>query len=375
MLRVFARDGDGAERGELTGFDELTVVDRWRDVGRWTLVTSDPDTVALLSERDAGIVVRRDDTYLMSGPIDYRQRSFSGGAQTLTVGGPDDTVHLARTLAWPKPTADVTAQSTAHDVRNGDAETVLLAYVQANLAARLGAPVVIPTSLGRGATRTGRARFVHLLDLARELLATSPSLGFRLVQRDDRRIGMEVWTASDLTTQGALFSDEVGTVLDWVYTEEAPTATRAIVGGGDEKEARMFRQRTATAAETDWSMVAEVFVDRRDVNPADSSAESELNDSGDDELLEQSPIQSFRLQIGESGLTYGTDIRIGDLVRAYPAGIQVNDRITEATITLTREGGEQVSMWVGRKDDDPDERVEKRARALDKRLRKLEGAY
>jgi hypothetical protein len=66
---------------------------------------------------------------------------------------------------------------------------------------------------------------------------------------------------------------------------------------------------------------------------------------------------------------------VGDLVRVYPAGVQVDDRITEATLTVTRDQGEVTTLWVGLKDAEPDERVEERARSLRRRLEQLERAF
>lgn len=357
-------------------FDEFVMVERFNDVGQWTMRTSDASMVGEFASRGAGIVVRRNGVNLFSGSVDYRAREYRDGAQTWTLAGPDDTHLIADVLAWPKPLADVTAQTDAYDKRTGDAETVLKAYVTANAVTRLSLPLTVPASEGRGASKAWRARFTNLLELAQTIVTSTPGLGFRVVQADDRRLVFTVYEASDLTAQGALFSDETGTTLNWTYLEQWPESTRVVVGGGNEKADRMFRLYRDTSRESTWARVIEHFKDRRDINPDDDTATDEMDDEGSTYLAESTPVQSFRMEVTDTpGLEYGTDFRVGDLVRAYPGGVRVDDRITEATVTIDSNGGEQVTMWVGRKEDDPDERIERRARNLDRRLRQLERAY
>ena len=371
---VLVRRPDRSVAGSIL-FDEFTMVERFCDVGRWTMRTSDAAMVGEFASRGAGIVVRRNGANLFSGPVDYLQREYRDGALTWVLAGPDDTHLLADVLAWPKPGSAVTAQTDAYDKRNGAAETVMKAYVTANAVTRLGLPLTVPTSQGRGSSRTWRARFTNLLELAQTIAASTAGLGFRIVQGDDRDLDLIVYQGTDLTAQGGLFSDETGTTLEWTYTEEWPQATRVIVGGGDQAADRWFRQYTSSSRETAWARVIEQFKDRRDIDPDDDTATDEMAEEGTTFLADSSEVQSFRLSVNDTpGLEYGTDYRVGDLVRAYPAGVQVDDRITEATITLSDQG-EQVSMWVGRKDDDPDERAERRARDLSRRLRQLERAY
>jgi len=329
----------------------------------------------LLAARDAGVVVRRGETVIMSGPTDYRQRAFQGGVSVLTLGGPDDSTHLAGTLAWGDPGGTLAEQATARDKQTGPAESLILGYINRNLVSRLGSSVVVPASQGRGRVRTFGARFHTLLEVCQRVASLDADLGFRLAQQEDRTVAVEVWQASDLTSQGGLLSDLTGTTLDWTYSEQWPTVTRVLVAGGDQGADRLIRRRISSGRESTWDRIVESWLDRRDIDPTDETAAVEMDEAGDEALADGLPSQSFRIQISDvGGLLYGRDFRIGDLVRAYPAGVQVDDRITEATISVTREG-ELVSMWIGQKDDDPDERVERRARALDRRLRQLERAY
>lgn len=374
-LRVFVRDESRRIAGEVSQYDDLALVERLNNVGRWTLVTSDPATAALLSARKSGLVVRRGDANLMSGPVDYMMREWRGGGQSWTFSGPDDLVMVSRVLAWQKPTAAVTAQTDAYDKRSGTAEAVIRGYVVANVVTRLGLPLTVPASAGRGPTRNGRARMDNLLELCRNLAGgDAPVLTFRVVQGDDRDLVWTVGEPSDLTASG-LFSDQVGTALEWTYTEEAPTATRVIVGAGDQGTARMFRATTDTAAESTWGVVSEWFKDRRDINPADDSAADEVAEALTDEAADNTATQAFQMWIPDlRGAVYGEDFRVGDLVRAYPGGVPLDDRITEAEIRVNGDG-EVTQVWIGRKDPDPDERRERDARLVDRRLRQLERAY
>jgi hypothetical protein len=212
-----------------------------------------------------------------------------------------------------------------------------------------------------------------LLDVARIVLAGT-DLGVRCVQRTDNRVGVEVWQARNLSATVGLFSEQVGSVLGAEYSEQWPTVTRVVVGAGDEGTARMFRLYVDSAVESGWVRVVERFQDRRDVNPADATAETEVAEAGAATLAEGGPGESFRLQVSETaGLRYGADFRVGDMVSAYPGGVRVTDRVTEATVTVDQ-GGESLSVWVGRKDDDPDERMERQARDVRQRMAHLEGS-
>lgn len=374
-VSVYARRADGSVAGEMVEWDELTIVDRWRDVGRWTLVTQSEAIIAFFGATDVGIIFKRGEFVIMSGVPDFISKEYRGGAVTATISGPCDGWVL-NNLAWGDPDAALSAQATAHDKRTGSPETLALGYIQDNLVTRLGMTYTIPASTGLGSTVTYRARFAPLIDVCRSVFAKEASVGFRMVQQSDDTIGVDVWQASDLTSQGALFSDQVGTVVDWTYTQEWPTATRAIVAGGDEGTARLFSATVDTVAESAWDRVAETFVDQRQVDPADATALDELELAGDETLTDTAGAKSFRLTITESvGLVYGANVRVGDLVRAYPGGVQVDDRITEAEIRVDRAGGEQMTLWVGQKADDPDERIERRAVRFDRRIRQLERAY
>jgi len=374
-LTVWARRPDGSIASELTSWDQLDVVVRWRDVGRWTLVTDDPDSVSFFTDRRTGIVVKRGDTVVLSGPRDYMQLESRGGVVTATLGGPDDTIKLADTLAWPLPASAVTAQTDRDDKRTGTAEALIRAYLSANRVTRMGDPITLGTSGDLGTSRTYRARFTNMLELVQAVVSSDAALGFRLAQLTDRTIGLQVWLADDRTSIGPLL-DGAGGMTDWTYVEQAPEVTRVIVGGGDEGSARMFRQRINTAAETEWARKVEAFEDRRDVKPSDDTATAELLETADEKLAEGGPSQSLRVQVSDAlGIIYGVDLTVGDLVRVYPAGVQVDDRITEATLTVTRDQGEVTTLWVGLKDADPDERVEERARSLRRRLEQLERAF
>lgn len=378
MLGVHVRRPDGSDAGMLTSWTDLQVVERWRDVGRWAVTVGDPVEAALV-EPGGGVVVRRGDATVMSGPWDTLQVEQQGSNQVTTLSGPDDTGLLAQCLVWPTPGSPVTTQG-AYDTRTGPAESVMLGYVVDNLVGRLYRSVVVPASQGRGAQVTIRGRFQTLLEVAREAFAGDPDLGFRLRQSSSRLIGVDVWRASDLTGGGSgvgLFSDLVGTVTGWVLTKTPPDRTRWVVAGGDEQADRMLRLYTDAAAESEWLVVAEGFKDRRDVDPEDETAETELAEAGTEALSESGAKVALRVQVEDTmpGLQYGVDFQVGDLVTVYPAGLAVEDRITEATLTVNRHDGERVAMWVGRKDDDPDERVERVARDFAGRLSDLERRY
>lgn len=371
---MYCRRPDGSASEWVRDFESLTVVDRFNAVGRWTVTTRDPATAALLGEHlDGGVVVRRGVATVMSGPIDHVDRDHGDSGDVWTFSGPDDFVALADTLTWPQPASPVGQQTDSHAVHSGPAETVILNFVRPNLL-RVGSPVAVPPSQGRGAQVTARGRFTNLLELVAPL-ATASGLRLHVAQGEDRVLRLRVDPCRDLRGGLGLFSDRVGTVLSWQFTQDWPAATRVVVGAGGEGAARLFRLVSDESAETSWGRTVEVFRDRRDL-PADAAGTpAEMDATGRAAISEAGPAVAVRVSVPDAaGLVYGVDVTVGDLVRVYPGDVAVDDRITEATLTVDGRG-ERTSMWVGRKDPDPDERAEQRARDLDRRIRQLERAY
>ncbi len=283
---------------------------------------------AQLGTLAAGIVVEHVDG---GGRVEW-----SGDVVDVEVtGGPDGTVSviaeahdalLRDTVLWPAPGVDVSATAittlpTAYDVRTGPAESVVLAYLAANIGPAAGivrrryAWLVIPESSGRGATVTGRARMGDALTLAQDLLIPS-GLAARVVHLDQAtagavgRLAVEVWEPTQAA--GARWSDTAGTATDVVFRATAPTIDDAVAGGGDTDVDRQFTRR-ARAGVGRWRR--EAFLDARasdGLGEIRQDVDARLQEASATEQVEFTAVQALP-RSGRQTPRFGVDWHLGDI--------------------------------------------------------------
>lgn len=324
-LQLFVRGADLRRTGEITDLDRLETIGRHNGVGTWVLELDRASAAAELVLAGQGIVVVRDDHTLLSGPRTFRQVKLEGGRTTLTVAGVDDSVWLDRRLVLPPA-------GLAYDTRRGAAETVLRAYVDANLGpgaavARRLATLVLPASQGRGGNVVGDGRYQSLLELA-QVLALAGGIGFRLVQVG-LQLQLEVRLPAD-RRRDAVFSTGLGNLAGVTYSETDPTATYAYVGGQGEGAARTIVEGGAAGA----PYRAEVFKDQRDTNDNDALVQSRdeaLTEGGATTALALSPIDT-------NSVAYGREYALGDMVTVLVDGEQVQDVVREVKLTYDGDG-------------------------------------
>ena len=118
----------------LVGFN---CVLRFNSIGTWTMtLPANHRLQSSLTTPGAGIVVTLLGNTLFSGPVTWYQtlQTMNDAVGVTQITGLDDSVLLRDRLAYPTPTtSDVTAQTSAYDVRTGFAESVMKAYVNANM--------------------------------------------------------------------------------------------------------------------------------------------------------------------------------------------------------------------------------------------------
>ena len=255
--------------------------------------------------------------------FDYRSTRFTGrvkqigpqadesGEVRLEVTGTDVLDDLAGVQCWPVPDAAHTAQTVARYEASGPAETVLRALILANTA-REGLDVVIPASQGRGATVALSERFSNLLTVVQAKIAYA-GLGVRmgLLSTSGTRadLTVEFFVPADKSNRVRL-AHRVGTLRTWKQSDTAPAITRVIVGGGGKGTARVFRRIVDTAAEAEWGVRREGFVDARD-----TSNTATLDQRGAEALAEGVEQSAFELEAVEAtGMRYGEHFGIGDKV-------------------------------------------------------------
>lgn len=399
-VEVYIRRADRQTTGSTSRWTSLTLVQRRNDVGTWTLVTSSPEDAQALSPvvdaagdivQPRGVIIRRDDgtggqITVASGWCDGLPNVVqSNGRTEWTFTGWDDTVLLADTECWPLPSAPVTAQTDAYDVRTGPRSNRIRDYWIVNVENRLAIPGAVGgNQLNLGSTGTSRARFRNLLELAQEIAGRETNFAVR--QRDSDR-ALFLFQGLPIDKRLAVqFSPQLGTVHGWSYTATPAEATRVVIGAGGEGAARGFREYVNGAEEASLGGVRKIerFKDRRDLDitnpePGDDWLAEAAEDAA--EFLEENRSRAtFTIDATDmQGMRYGTDFAVGDLVRAYidtdndgqPVGL-VDDLIEEATVTWSSQG-ERVDVRIGSLDDlDPTSKLARQQRIDRRRIADLE---
>lgn len=330
----------------LTSF---TTVLRYNAISTWTvtLPATHPMATALKTP-GAGIIVTYNGTVLVSGPTTWVQtiQTISDPDGVVQATGLDDSVILRDRLAYPTPTtADVTLQTSAYDVRTGVAETVMKAYVDANIgatapAARKISALTVEGTLGRGPTIKGTARFDVLYELLQNLADASlnggTALGFDIVQIGTA-LAFQVYAPTD-RSKTIRMDIANNRLTESNYSLAQPKFTRAIVAGQGDGAARAFLERTSTvslAAETAWGRRIESFVDARDA--ADSTA---LATSGDSALATdgKAQITASVKPTDDSSMLFGRDWFLGDTVTVVVGSFELAAVVTELGISCAEDG-------------------------------------
>lgn len=309
--RIYIRDADRRRVAEVEDYQQLDLVLRYNAVSSWVLeLPADGDPAGLLAW-GGGIVVTRDGSTLLSGPVTRFERQWDARTNRLTASGPDDLVWLDRRSALPVP-AGPPYTSQAHDVRTGPAETVIKQYVDYNAGPSAsvdmqvsGLTVAADTALGLAVT--GRARFQNLLELCQALALAGGDIGFRLVQ-SGLDLEFQVWQPSDLT-RSAIFSPALGNLVAYRYTAEAARVNHVICGGGGEGTSRTFEEGEDAASIARYGRIVG-FRDRRDTTDTaelQQTIAEELAGGAERMRLSLTPIDS-------PGLAFVGDYALGDLV-------------------------------------------------------------
>jgi hypothetical protein len=245
--------------------------------------------------------------------------------------GISDTCVLSDYLAFPDPTnINPTTQTKSHDDRTGSAETLLHAYVNANIGpsapvGRRKTGLTMGANLGRGTIMTKSARFPILGNLLTDI-ALVDGLGFRVVQRSANLV-FETYQIVDRSNVIRL--DVMNNTLAGQRVAiTPPAATHVIVAGQGEQVDRTFRDVTtpqSLAAEADWGRRIEVFQDQRD-----QADDAQLDQSGLETLADKgfTSVAVQAVPMEDSAMQFGTDWGLGDKV-----SVVVNDQELASTVT------------------------------------------
>lgn len=339
--RVYLRDADRVVIGALDVWSDLTLVMRDSKAGSFTMqVPGDHPQAALLTS-GIGIVVYSPsvpDRPIFSGPIKTIERASVDGFSTakLTISGVDDLARFAYRLAWPKPSAALTAQTDAADVRSDVAETVIRGLLNDNagpaaLVDRRISGLTVAADESRGATVEASARYDNLLELCSSLAAVG-GISFS-VQQDGTDLALLFREPQDKSLD-VRFSSAMGNLTNWKYSVTAPSATRAIVGGLGEDAGREMLESAIPGPEEDWAERVELFVDARDIDDPDALAQR-----GDEELAVSGATAGLSITpVDIPAMEYGVDYFLGDTVSVEIDGVQITQPVSEITIKISDQG-------------------------------------
>ncbi len=378
MYKLYVRDRALNRIAEIDDYKKLDMTLRFNSPGTWMMdINASLDVASLLMSSGAGIVVVKDGTTLLSGPVLNLSRSWNKDDNILTVSGQDDLYWMACRLAYPVPNGQYgTAEA---DVRTGKAETIMRQYVDVNaglgaLSQRRITGLILAADQARGSTITGRARFTPLLELLQSLALAGGDLGFKIVQ-NGVNLEFQVYAPTD-KTKTVIFSPALGNLWAYEYSTEAPEANYILCGGSGEGIARVIKEKGDSQSITDYWRI-ESFNDRRDT--ADTT---ELNQAIDEELSQKKTKSSLSISpINTEAISFLRDYGLGDKVtvvvgqyykqtrteksnvflspyQVIPVEVQklqnsmrvdavIQDVVREINLTLTPDEGEVIAPVVG----------------------------
>ncbi|WJN62643.1 Hub-like baseplate protein [Streptomyces phage phiScoe10] len=322
----------------------LELEDQFNNVGAWKLtLQAEHPLVSALRTPGSGVIITGPTDVLMSGPTTKNEFAATpedpGGS--VVFEGISDTCILSDYLAFPQPSnVNPTTQTESHDVRSGKAETVMHAYVNANVgpsapASRRKSKLTMGADLARGSIVKKSARFQVLGNLLTEI-AVVDGLTFRVVQRGSNL----VFETGQVTNRASYIRLDVmnNTLSGQRVAITPPSATHVIVAGQGELVDRTFKDVTTAeslAAEADWGRRIEVFQDQRNTND-----DEELDNSGLETLAEKgfTAVAVQAVPMEDSAMQFGVDWQMGDVVSVVVDAQELVATVTGMVLKATSDG-------------------------------------
>ena len=337
--QIYARNESLQRIAQIDDFAALSFTQQFNSPGYWEIIVPAGGTGASQLTWRNGIIIARDGTALMSGPVRSIEHRRGKTEDAYTISGPGDLVWLADRLAFPVPSGPpYTAQ--ARDKQTGAAETVIKYYVDYNAGPNARADRQVPGLTIEADATLGNSvvvgvRFGALLEVVQGIALVGGDLGVRIVASGSGA-EFQVYAPTDKTSS-VVFSEELGNIVDFQYREDASEHNYVIVGGQGVGVARTFFESGDSGSIVKYGR-QELFLDRRDTN--DSTELYDAIATALDEGKRRVDIRLTPLQTG--GIAYLTDYELGDDVTMVIDGVQIQERIREITIRLSGGGGEEI---------------------------------
>ena len=343
----------------------------------------------------------------MSGPVWGLSGSILDD-QPVTLQLRDDWMHLD-TPAYVRPAGNIVAATMtdlAQSTVTGSAgapgtvqgqggyykwpavssrEAAVKAIVMENLVGRLGMNIRAMPDQGRGgpATDLPRVRFSTLAEAVTPVLRAG-GLTLRIWQGlGDSFLSLDV---AAITVHQSAMTAKSGVLKSGTWTTNPPQVTRPLLGGPGEIAARAFWPAADTALEAEWGVILERFKDATGaglewIDGTDDSLKvakyyllspnvtaeekadfvSYMTEIATNMLAEGRPTSGLAIELSETKKFHfgGPDgVQLGDLVPVKAQGRVFEDnRITEATLTLTKDGAFTATPFVGERTNDPNQRL------------------
>lgn len=336
---LFARNPFRDQLAQVDDFAGCEAIVRFNAVGSWVLsgLPATSDAAVVLLEEGSGLVITRDGTTFLSGPVADLERVSVADSDVVQVAGVDDLVLLADRLASPEPATLAPPYATsAYDVRTGVGSSVLRQYVDVNagpgaIAARRTAGLTLAADPGLGGSVTGRARWQPLTEILSELALAAGGLGFR-VRQSGSDLPFTVYQPTDRSAEVVLGYD-FGSLRAFRHSVKRPGANYVVTGGGGEGIARTVREREDGESRARWGRI-ERFLDQRHTSDA-----LELDQALDEELARSASATGLSIEtIDTANLVYGDDYDLGDKVRVMIGESAIDEIVREVRLTLDPSG-------------------------------------
>jgi hypothetical protein len=377
--RIEVRDANLNRIGMIDTWIQLDLMIRYCQEGTWSLVLEDDVAQTQLLQPGGGIGVYQDGVSVpvFSGQIESFQHQWSNDGQTgygkLVVTGKCDNKLAYNRLALPDPTQAPDKQwNTTNDTRAVSGPASQLVWNELNSALGPGATagrqipnLVVPAMPTTGPTITDNLSW-DVIGTKLESWINNSTTGYRFVwDANQKKIVLSVFAPRDLS-KSVRFSNDLGNLQAYVWTETAPTVTRVIVACQGTGNSRYMYQQIDTDSEAEWGLSIEQFVDRRDLplkadpvtgqpikadptvtDAAYTSALQAVKDAATQALFAGAKNGQFQITpIDTPQLKFGRDYYVGDIVTVNVNGVDYSDVISECLISVA-DGGKTVSVTPG----------------------------
>lgn len=343
QYRVQIRDHSLHPLGELTDLIDADMLLAFNDVGTFALTTrASGNPMRQYFAEGNGVIISRD-----RGDGSGAQTLFSGPIWHLERHGKDDTYVLAGVSDdfWLKARGAMPPVGQAYDTRSGVASTLLRGYVDANAGPSAPTPFPVPGLVLAadpliGSTVNGNLRYDVLLTALQQLAISGGDLGFRVLQTDNGVLTFSIYQPA--TKSNAIFSRDLGNLLDFSYTLDGPAANYYTAAGGGDGASRTIVTGQDSASVSTWGVVWG-FIDTRDTTDTTTMTQrinAQIAQDASQTNLSITPQDTPALQ-------YGRDYNLGDVVNVQVDGETITDTIRQVHFQLNGTDQELITPGIG----------------------------